>query len=451
MPDPSTTSTPDPSSSPTPQRNDASFSGIWEELRWRGLVQVSTDETELERALDGEPITYYCGFDPTAPSLHLGNLVQLLTMRRLQLAGHHPLALVGGSTGLVGDPRPSAERTMNTKETVAEWVGYLQSQVRRFLDFEGENPARMVNNLDWTGPMSVIDFLRDVGKHYRVGTMIKKEIVASRLNSDEGISYAEFSYQILQGMDFLELHRQYGCTLQTGGSDQWGNLTSGTELVRKVEGRGVHAIGTPLITNADGTKFGKSEGNAIWLDAAMCSPYTFYQFWLNRLDADVVTMLKVFTFLDRARIEELAREVTERPHRREAQKVLAWEVTALVHGVAATEAAIAASAAVFGQGDLGAIDEPTWQAATAELPRATVDDGRLGIVDLLVATGLVASNSEARRTVNDGGAYVNNVKVTDVDHVVDPARLLHERYLLLRRGKRNQAVAEVTREDRSAH
>ncbi|GGC95870.1 tyrosine--tRNA ligase [Tersicoccus solisilvae] len=448
----SVTATPprDPSSSgssstaPTPQRNDASFPGIWQELRWRGLVQVSTDETELERALNGQPLTYYCGFDPTAASLHLGNLVQLLTMRRLQLAGHHPLALVGGSTGLVGDPRPSAERTMNTKETVAAWVDSLQEQVRRFLDFEGENPARMVNNLDWTGPMSVIDFLRDVGKHFRVGTMIKKEIVASRLNSDEGISYAEFSYQILQGMDYLELHRQYGCTLQTGGSDQWGNLTSGTELVRKVEGHAVHAIGTPLITNADGTKFGKSEGNAIWLDAAMCSPYTFYQFWLNRLDADVVTLLKVFTFLDRARIEELAVEVAARPHRREAQKVLAWEVTSLVHGVAATEAAIAASAAVFGQGDLAAIDEPTWQAATAELPRATVDDGRLGIVDLLVATGLVSSNSEARRTIGDGGAYVNNTKVTDVEHVVDRADLLHGRYLLIRRGKRHQAVAEVT-------
>ncbi|OMH23011.1 tyrosine--tRNA ligase [Tersicoccus phoenicis] len=417
---------------------------MWQELRWRGLVQVSTDEAELEQALNGQPLTYYCGFDPTAASLHLGNLVQLLTMRRLQLAGHHPLALVGGSTGLVGDPRPSAERTMNTKETVGEWVGSLQAQVRRFLDFDGPNPARMVNNLDWTGPMSVIDFLRDVGKHFRVGTMIKKEIVASRLNSEEGISYAEFSYQILQGMDFLELYRQYGCTLQTGGSDQWGNLTSGTELVRKVEGRGVHAIGTPLITNADGTKFGKSEGNAIWLDAAMCSPYTFYQFWLNRLDADVVTMLKVFTFLDRDRIEELAVGVAERPQLRQAQKVLAWEVTTLVHGVAATEAAIAASTAVFGQGDLTAIDESTWRAATAELPRARVDGSRLGIVDLLVATGLSGSNSDARRTVGDGGAYVNNRKVTDVDHVVDVAELLHGRYLLVRRGKRHQAVAELS-------
>ncbi|HSU70715.1 MAG TPA: tyrosine--tRNA ligase, partial [Micrococcaceae bacterium] len=300
------------------QQNDPSFANIWQELKWRGLVHVSTDEAELEKLLAGDPVTFYCGFDPTAPSLHLGNLVQLLTMRRLQLAGHKPLGLVGGSTGLVGDPRPTAERTMNTKETVAEWVGYLQSQVQRFLSFDGTNAARMVNNLDWTAPMSAIDFLRDIGKHYRVGTMIKKDIVASRLNSDEGISYAEFSYQILQGMDFLELYRSYGCVLQQGGSDQWGNLTSGTDLIRKVEGKSVHAIGTPLITNADGTKFGKSEGNAIWLDAAMCSPYDMYQFWLNTADGDVVDRLKVFTFLSRAEIEELATAVEQRPQAREA-------------------------------------------------------------------------------------------------------------------------------------
>ncbi len=285
----------------TAQQNDPSFDNIWQELRWRGLVQLSTDETEIEALLSGEPAVFYCGFDPTAPSLHLGNLVQLLTMRRLQLAGHRPLALVGGSTGLVGDPRPTAERTMNTKETVAEWVASLQGQVQRFLSFEGDSGARMVNNLDWTAPMSAIDFLRDVGKYFRVGTMIKKDIVATRLNSDEGISYAEFSYQILQGMDYLQLFRQYGCVLQTGGSDQWGNLTSGTDLVRKAEGVGVHAIGTPLITNSDGTKFGKSEGNAVWLDAAMTSPYAMYQFWLNTSDDDVVNRLKIFTFHPRER------------------------------------------------------------------------------------------------------------------------------------------------------
>ena len=425
------------------QQNDPSFANIWQELKWRGLVHVSTDEAELEKLLAGDPVTFYCGFDPTAPSLHLGNLVQLLTMRRLQLAGHKPLGLVGGSTGLVGDPRPTAERTMNTKETVAEWVGYLQSQVQRFLSFDGTNAARMVNNLDWTAPMSAIDFLRDIGKHYRVGTMIKKDIVASRLNSDEGISYAEFSYQILQGMDFLELYRSYGCVLQQGGSDQWGNLTSGTDLIRKVEGKSVHAIGTPLITNADGTKFGKSEGNAIWLDAAMCSPYDMYQFWLNTADGDVVDRLKVFTFLSRTEIEELATAVEQRPQAREAQRRLAFDVTSLVHGADAAEKVIAASAALFGQGELASLDAATLESATRELPRARVTHDGLGIVDLLVASGLAASNSAARRTIAEGGAYVNNVKISDPDTVIDVAQLLHGRFLLLRRGKRTLAVADV--------
>ncbi|KQN98653.1 tyrosine--tRNA ligase [Arthrobacter sp. Leaf234] len=425
------------------QRNDPSFDGVYDELAWRGLIHVSTDEGELRELLAGPPITFYCGFDPTAPSLHLGNLVQLLTMRRLQLAGHRPLGLVGGSTGLVGDPRPTAERTMNTKETVSEWVGYLQGQVQRFLDFEGDNAARMVNNLDWTGPMSVIDFLRDVGKYFRVGTMIKKETVAKRLNSDEGISYSEFSYQILQGMDYLQLFRDYDCVLQTGGSDQWGNLTSGTELVRKVEGRGVHAIGTPLITNSDGTKFGKSEGNAIWLDPTMTSPYAMFQFWLNTSDADVAERIRIFTFRSRAEIEELERATAERPHAREAQRALAYDVTSLVHGVEATDKVIAASAALFGQGDLASLDLPTLQAATAELESVTVGRDGLGIIELLVASGLSASNSAARRTVAEGGAYVNNQKISDVDHVVGEEHLLHGRYLLLRRGKRNLAMVDA--------
>ncbi len=428
---------------PITQQNDPSFANIWQELKWRGLVQVSTDEAELEKLLAGDPVTFYCGFDPTAPSLHLGNLVQLLTMRRLQLAGHRPLGLVGGSTGLVGDPRPTAERTMNTKETVAEWVGYLQSQVQRFLSFEGPSAARMVNNLDWTAPMSAIDFLRDIGKHYRVGTMIKKDIVASRLNSDEGISYAEFSYQILQGMDFLELYRSYGCVLQQGGSDQWGNLTSGTDLIRKVEGKSVHAIGTPLITNADGTKFGKSEGNAIWLDASMCSPYDMYQFWLNTADGDVVDRLRVFTFLSRTEIEQMATAVEQRPQAREAQRRLAFDVTSLVHGVDATQKVIAASAALFGQGDLASLDAATLESATRELPRARVTHQGLGIVDLLVASGLAASNSAARRTIAEGGAYVNNVKISDPDAIIAGSELLHGRFLLLRRGKRTLAVADV--------
>ncbi|WP_434992595.1 tyrosine--tRNA ligase [Arthrobacter sp. Ld5] len=425
------------------QRNDPSFDGIYDELVWRGLVHVSTDEGELKELLGGPPITFYCGFDPTAASLHLGNLVQLLTMRRLQLAGHRPLGLVGGSTGLVGDPRPTAERTMNTKETVAEWVGALEAQVRRFLDFEGPSAARMVNNLDWTGPMNVIDFLRDIGKYFRVGTMIKKETVAKRLHSDEGISYAEFSYQILQGMDYLQLFRDYGCVLQTGGSDQWGNLTSGTDLVRKVEGTSVHAIGTPLITNSDGTKFGKSEGNAIWLDAAMTSPYAMFQFWLNTSDADVAERLRIFTFRSRAEIEALEHATTDRPHERAAQRALAYDVTALVHGVEATEKVIAASAALFGQGDLGSLDLATLEAATAELHSVAISRDGLGIVELLVASGLSASNSAARRTIGEGGAYVNNVKITDADHIVREDDLLHGRYLLVRRGKRNLAMVDV--------
>lgn len=427
----------------TEQQNDSSFENLWQELKWRGLIHVSTDEAELEKLLAGAPITYYCGFDPTAPSLHLGNLVQLLTMRRLQLAGHRPIGLVGGSTGLVGDPRPSAERTMNTKETVAEWVGYLQGQVERFLSFEGDNAARMVNNLDWTAPMSAIDFLRDVGKHFRVGTMMKKDVVASRLNSDEGISYAEFSYQVLQGMDYLQLFRDHQCVLQTGGSDQWGNLTSGTELIRKVEGKSVHAIGTPLITNADGTKFGKSEGNAVWLDPAMTTPYAMYQFWLNTTDADVIDRLKVFTFRNRVDIDLLAESVESRPHLREAQRALAFDVTSLVHGAGATEKVIAASAALFGQGDLAELDENTLRAATAELPTAKVNAGALGIIDLLVASGLSPSNSAARRTVAEGGAYVNNQKVADPDTIVGSEQLLHGRFLLLRRGKRTLATVEI--------
>ncbi|PYI37348.1 tyrosine--tRNA ligase [Arthrobacter psychrolactophilus] len=423
--------------------NDPSFANVWQELKWRGLVQVSTDEAALEELLAGDPITYYCGFDPTAPSLHLGNLVQLLTMRRMQLAGHKPLGLVGGSTGLVGDPRPTAERTMNSKETVTEWVGYLQGQVQRFLSFEGENAARMVNNLDWTEPMSVLDFLRDVGKYFRVGTMIKKDIVASRLNSDEGISYAEFSYQILQGMDYLELFRQYGCVLQQGGSDQWGNLTSGTDLIRKVEGASVHALGTPLITNSDGTKFGKSEGNAIWLDATMCSPFDMYQFWLNTADADVVDRLKVFTFLSKEEIEAIAEAVATKPQAREGQRTLAFQVTSLVHGVDATLKVIAASAALFGQGDLAELDVATLESATRELPHSDAPAEGLTIVELLVVAGLSKSNSEARRTVTEGGAYVNNVKVTDLDAVLGADAALHGKFLLVRRGKRTLSMVEL--------
>ncbi|WP_136709837.1 tyrosine--tRNA ligase [Agromyces sp. H66] len=419
------------------QQNDASFEDVWEELNWRGLVHVSTDRAALKELLAGEPITYYCGFDPTAPSLHLGNLVQILTMRRLQLAGHKPLGLVGGSTGLIGDPRPTAERTLNTKETVAEWVGYLRGQVSRFLSGEGDNAVRMVNNLDWTADLSAIDFLRDIGKHYRVGTMLKKDAVASRLNSDIGISYTEFSYQILQGFDYLELYRQYGCVLQTGGSDQWGNLTSGTDLIHKVEGAHVHAIGTPLVTNSDGTKFGKSEGNAIWLDAAMCSPYRFYQFWLNTDDADVVSRLKIFTFLSRARIEELAELVEREPFRREAQRVLAHEVTTLVHGEEATAKVVAASEALFGRGDLSTLDPDTLEAALRELPNTTTSPDT-PIAQLLADTGLVSSQSEGRRAIAQGGVSLDNVKVVDETATIE-GRVPRGGMAVLRRGKKTLA------------
>lgn len=423
------------------QQNDPTFDDIWEELRYRGLVHVSTDEAALKQLLAGPPVAYYCGFDPTAPSLHLGNLVQILLLRRLQLAGHRPLGLVGGSTGLIGDPRPTAERTLNSADTVAEWVGRLRGQIERFLSFEGDNAARMVNNLDWTAPLSAIDFLREVGKHFRVGTMIKKDAVSARLNSDAGISYTEFSYQILQGMDFLELHRRYDCVLQTGGSDQWGNLTSGTDLVRRVEGASVHAIGTPLITNSDGTKFGKSEGNAIWLDPEMCSPYAMYQFWLNTDDADVAARLKVFTFLTRAEIEDYERQVAEEPFKRAAQRRLALEVTGLVHGADAVQAAIDASAALFGQGELSALDERTLEAALAELPRAAAAGGE-PIAQLLVDAGLTRSLGESRRAIAQGGVYLDNVKVDDESAVL-PAVLLHGRFAVLRRGKRTLAGVVV--------
>ena len=425
-----------PALTTAPQAIDPTFENVWDELVWRGLVHVSTDQEALRALLAGDPITYYCGFDPTAPSLHLGNLVQLLTLRRIQLAGHKPLGLVGGSTGLIGDPRPTAERTLNTRETVEEWVGRLRAQVERYLSFEGDNAARIVNNLDWTAPLSAIDFLREIGKYFRVGTMLKKDAVAARLNSDEGISYTEFSYQILQGMDFLELYRQYDCVLQTGGSDQWGNLTSGTDLIRRAEGASAHAIGTPLITNSDGTKFGKSEGNAIWLDAEMCSPYRMYQFWLSTTDADVIERLKVFTFLSRSEIEEYAALVEAEPFRRAAQKRLALEVVATVHGIDATTAVIAASEALFGQGDLTSLDADTLRTALEELPNATVAAGT-PVLEALVATGLVSSLSEARRAIAQGGVTLDGERVEDEAATVQGS--LPGGVSVLRRGKKTLA------------
>ena len=423
------------------QSNDSSFTHILDELQWRGLVALSTDEKELRSALSGK-ITYYCGFDPTAPSLHLGNLVQLLTMRRLQLAGHQPLAIVGGATGLIGDPKPNAERTLNDKKTVAEWVAKLAEQTRRFLEFSGSNPAKIVNNLDWTESYSAIDFLREIGKHYRVGKMLSKDAVSARLNSDAGISYTEFSYQILQGLDFLELFRRHNCTLQTGGSDQWGNLTSGADLIHKVEGKSVHLIATPLITNADGKKFGKSEGNAIWLDAELTSPYAMYQFWLNTDDADVIDRLKVFTFLTRSEIEELEKSVKEEPQARAAQRRLALSVTELVHSTEDALAAEKASLALFGTGDLSQLDEKTLKSALSELPNATISRNS-SVVEALVATGLVDSNGAAKRAIQQGAVSVNKVKVDSEDSTF--GSLLPGDMAVISRGKKNLAGVFFTK------
>lgn len=417
------------------QRNDPSFGHILDELQWRGLVALSTDEEELRKALSGQ-ITFYCGFDPTAPSLHLGNLVQLLTMRRLQLAGHLPLALVGGATGLIGDPKPTAERTLNDRETVGEWVEKLADQNRRFLDFDGQHAARMVNNLDWTSGYSAIDFLREIGKHFRVGKMLSKDAVSARLNSDSGISYTEFSYQVLQGMDFLELYQRYGCVMQTGGSDQWGNLTAGTDLVHKVEGKSVHLIATPLITNADGKKFGKSEGNAIWLDAELTSPYAMYQFWLNTDDADVIDRLKVFTFLTRDEIAQYEVLVKDEPFKREAQRRLALEVTELVHSREDAEAARDAALALFGGGDVRTLDQKTLLSALSELPSAEVPMG-VSVIDALVAVRLASSNSDARRAIEAGSVSVNQQKVESTEATVDD--LLAGGLALISKGKKNLA------------
>jgi tyrosyl-tRNA synthetase len=417
--------------------------GALEELRWRGLIALSTDEEALGAAFAAGPVTYYCGFDPTAPSLHIGNLLQLLTMRRLQDAGHRPIALVGGATGLIGDPRMSGERVLNDRETVAGWVERIRGQVQRYLDFDGPGGARVVDNLDWTAPLSAIDFLRDIGKHFRVNRMLAKEAVSARLQSDAGISFTEFSYQILQGMDFLELYRRHGCTLQTGGSDQWGNLTAGTDLIHRVEGVAAHALATPLVTKADGTKFGKTESGTVWLDGDMTSPYAFYQFWLNAEDAKVAEYLRFFTFRTEEEIDDLDRATQERPQAREAQRALAADVTDLVHGSEARLRVEDASKALFGRGDLGVLDERSLADAFAELPLARVPRRDHPVAELFAASGLVPSKSAARRAIAEGGAYVNNRRIDDEDAVVGPADLLHGRWLLLRRGRRSLAAVEL--------
>jgi tyrosyl-tRNA synthetase len=419
---------------------------IIDELTWRGLIAVSTDLDDLRKALDSGQLTLYGGFDPTAPGLHIGNLVLLLTMRRFQLAGHRPIGLVGGATGLIGDPSgKSTERVLNPREVVAGWVGRIRGEVGRFLDFTpGPTGALMVSNLDWTGELSALDFLCDIGKHFPVNQMLSREVVRARLEAG-GITYTEFSYQVLQANDFLELHRRHDCTLQLGGSDQWGNLVSGVDLIRRVTGDSVHALATPLITKPDGTKYGKTEGGAIWISPDLMSPYAFYQFWLNRSDGEVPGLLRVFTFRTRAEIEELEQASAERPAERRAQRVLAEDVTALVHGPAELARVQAASRALFGQGELRDLDEGTLAAAVAEVPHISVPaaGGLPPVADLLIAAGLETSKSGARRTIAQGGAYLNNVKVASEEAVPGAGDLLHGRFLVLRRGKRTVGAVEV--------
>ncbi|MGH3385456.1 MAG: tyrosine--tRNA ligase [Nocardioidaceae bacterium] len=416
---------------------------VLDDLERRGLIAHSTDLDALRAEASAGPITSYVGFDPTAPSLHMGHLLQLLTLRRLQDAGHHPLGLVGGATGMIGDPKETSERVLNPKEVVAEWTERVRSQVSRFLDFEGPCAAVLVNNLDWTADLSAIDLLRDVGKHFPVNRMLGREVVRARLES--GISYTEFSYVLLQALDYLELFRRHGCRLQTGGSDQWGNITAGVELIRRVEGERVHALATPLMTKADGTKYGKTESGAVWLDPEMTSPYAFYQFWFNVEDADVLSTLRCFTFRSADEIAELEQQTKDRPQARAAQRALARDVTTLTHGAAETAAVEAAAAALFGGDGLTELDDKTLAAALREANLVTVEAGETlpTVVDLLVAAGLAPSKSAARRTVSEGGAYVNNERVTDPELAVGRDALLHGRWLVLRKGKRTMAGVEV--------
>lgn len=418
---------------------------ILDELTWRGLIAQSTDLGALRRDLDAGPITLYAGFDPTAPSLHAGNLVPLLMLTRFQRAGHRPIVLAGGATGMVGDPRDTGERTLNSLDVVAEWAERIRGQLERFVEFDDSPTGALVaNNLEWTGNLSVLDFLRDVGKHFSINVMLARETVKRRLDTD-GMSYTEFSYLLLQSHDYLKLHRKFDCKLQVGGSDQWGNIVGGVDLVRRVDGDTVHALTAPLVTDAEGRKFGKSTGGGnIWLDPALTSPYAWYQYFVNVGDADVLRYLRMFTFLSREEIDELASDLAERPHLRSAQRRLAEGFTRLVHGDHETDQVIAASQALFGRGELRGLDESTLTAAMAEAPTGTV---RLAdeptIVDLLVASGLTPSRGAARRAVGEGGAYVNNTKVTDEEWRPATDDLLHGRWLVVRRGKRNTAGVEV--------
>jgi tyrosyl-tRNA synthetase len=467
---------------------EGAVADIIDELSWRGLVAISTDLDELRAAFASGQVTAYGGFDPTAPGLHIGNLVLLITLRRLQLAGHRPIGLVGGATGLIGDPSgKSAERMLNPREVVGEWTTRLRAEIGRILDFSpGRSSALLVSNLDWTQDLPTLDFLRDIGKHFPVSQMLARESVRARLEGS-GITYTEFSYQLLQAMDYLELYRRHDCGLQVGGSDQWGNLVGGVDLIRRVEGATVHALATPLITRPDGTKYGKTEGGAIWISPDLMSPYAFYQFWINRADAEVGGLLRVFTFRTREQIAELELATAQHPAAREAQRVLAQDVTTLVHGAGEYARAEAASRALFGQGDLGALDEATLAAALDEVPATAVQvpaplqavaDGSRGetvldtarpgsrsvlsnagpvqaearipaVSELMARTGIVGSRSAARRAIAEGGAYLNNRRVTDADEVPAVKDLLHGRFLVLRRGRRTVGGVEVLVSERS--
>ena len=420
-------------------------SELLEDLRWRGLIAQSTDEAALAQTL-AKPTTLYIGFDPTAPSMHVGNLVVLLVLRRFQLAGHRPIALVGGATGLVGDPSgKNEERVLNTQETVASWVERIKTQLSQYLDFEApKNAAIMANNLDWTSPLSAIEFLRDIGKHFSVNQMLAKDSVATRLEAG-GISYTEFSYQVLQALDFLELFKRHDCTLQLGGSDQWGNITAGLDLIRKVTTKSGYALSVPLLTKADGTKFGKTASGSIWLDPAMTSPYAFFQFFINSDDRDVEKLLKIFSFKSHEEISALLDSHQTNPGLREAHRALAREVTTLIHGAEACDSVEAAARALFGQGDIQSIDLKTLGGALAELPRTEIKDKNAipTWVDLIVATGVVESKSAARRIIKEGGAYLNNQKVTAEDFAPTSGDLIGGRFLVLRKGKRDLAAVEV--------
>ncbi|SDT14002.1 tyrosine--tRNA ligase [Microlunatus soli] len=417
--------------------------GVLDELKWRGLLDNCTDEQALAEHLNAGPVTFYIGFDPTAPSIHFGNLVQLIVARHLQAAGHDPLILVGGSTGLIGDPKDSAERVLNSKETVAGWVEKIREQVGRFVDMDGPHPARLVNNLDWTGDLPVLDFLRDIGKHFPVNRMLARDVVKKRLEA--GISYTEFSYVLLQALDYLNLYRQYGCTLQFGGSDQWGNITAGVELIRRSDGTKVHAIATPLLTKADGTKFGKTEGGTVWLDRGMTSPFAFHQFFLNAEDEKVIDYLKVFSPRGQDEIAELEQQTRDKPQLRAAQHALADDVTDLVHSPADTKAANDAAAALFGRSELQALGDETIRDVAEELGAPAVkSDGELPtFVDAMEASGVVASKSAARRAIAEGGAYLNNTKVSDPDRRLEQSDLLAGEYVVLRRGKKTVGAARI--------